>query len=197
MALSPSGFPSDTLPVPQAGARATASEDQQQSIKLQGVIAQFVASRTARPWLAGGVMGLAGLYAVQGLSGEPFEPSLGLPGVPMGGLVAFGAFAGSVVVGGASKVAGIIRNAPLLQDYASAVEVWLKYRLGRIPPEQYYEHCAVLDFQRLYGGLPPNERPKTQAAFTREVVRWRMALKQKKRLGRAARRSTRRALRGS
>jgi hypothetical protein len=58
--------------------------------------------------------------------------------------------------------------------------VWLKYRLGRMSPRQYFELGAVQDYQRLYGPLPPDARDKTQADYVREAVRWRMDSKKKR-----------------
>jgi hypothetical protein len=158
-------------------------EEQRQGIWFQKVIARISGSNWGRRYLAGAAIGSASLYALQmfqgGPIGEPIGEPIGLPGIPLGGLVGLGAFFGSAVLGGPVTLAGIIRNDPTLQHYASAAEVWLKYRLGRMSPRQYFALGAVLDYQRLYGPLPPDARDKTQADFVREAVRWRMDSKKK------------------
>jgi hypothetical protein len=182
---SPGRSPSDVLPAPRAGPTAgpmdspsePPSEAQQQGIKFQKVLARFVVSRGTRPAaLVGGVLVWLILYVLQAPQGW----SIGLPGISTSALVVLGAFLGSVVVEGAVTLAGLVSNAPWLQHYWNLFEMWSKYKLERIPPQQYYEHGAVLDYQRLYGHIPPDARPETQAEFARHVVRWKMNSKQMK-----------------
>jgi len=156
------------------------SEAQNQGIKLQRVIGRFVAIRGVRPAaLVGAILAPATLYVLQGWS-------IALPGVPAWAIVLLVvALTGSIVVDGAVTLARLVCNAPWLLHYWNLFEVWSKYRLGRIPPERYYAHGAVLDYQRLYGHIPPDARPETQAEFVRHVVRWKLASKRiRKRVGR-------------
>lgn len=186
----------DTPPVPQFGERANLSKEEQQALKFLGLTTRIAARRNARPYLAGGALGPALLYALYVLRGGPIVLPVGLAVA----LELLAALAGSVLVGGIvevasmigkvagtiSKVASTIGNSPTLRHYAKAVESWFKYWQGRIPLEHYYEHSAVLDYQRLYGHLPLDARPKTQAVFVREVVRRRMDPKQGQYMGKKA-----------
>jgi hypothetical protein len=125
----------------------------------------------ARSIVVGGALGPLSLYLLSKIPNEFLWGPIELPSVGLGPFIAFAFFAGSIIVGVATKLARIV--APTPQHYWCLLEVWSKYRLGRIPPEQYYEHGAVLDYQRLYCDIPPHDRPETQAEFVRRVVQWR------------------------
>ncbi|WP_095991165.1 hypothetical protein [Cystobacter fuscus] len=158
------------------------AEQQRHGAKLQKAILAIWGS-SARPFAVGGVVTAQFFYLLskfpEGLLWGPIE----LPGVGLGTSVAFASFTGSLVVGGTVNLVKII--APPLHHYWGLFEVWSKYLLGRISPEQYFEHGAVLDYQRLYGHMPSDSRPETQAEFVRRVVQWRRKRKLGNRKGRA------------
>jgi hypothetical protein len=194
--MSPSNTPSSELnhSVEQAalvlGAEAGAiaphhgspSEDQKQAVKTHEAIAIKWARRSFRPLVVGGALGgPLSLYVLTKLPDGLLWGPIELHGVGLGGFMALGSFAGILVVGVATRLARIIAPTPL--HYWSLLEVWSKYQMGRIPPEQYYEHGAVLDYQRLYRDIPPHDRPETQVEFVRRVVRWRKAQERGERRG--------------
>jgi len=127
-------------------------------------------------WIMGGVLGPSSLFLVSKLPEGVLWGPIEVPDVSPGLLLVLGSCAGSLVFGGAVSLAGIIAATPL--HYWNLFEVWSKFRLGRIPPEQYYEYGAVLDYQRLYGAMPLETRPVTQAEYVRRVVRMRMKAQQ-------------------
>lgn len=181
------GCPPDPLPVPQVGAAEGAlrppnlpSAAQQQGLKFQKVIARFVASSRTRPYVAGAALGSVALSALQMFKGGFIGEAIGMSDVPLGGLVVLGAFAGSAVFGGVANIVGALWNALGIPYRWRLGELWITYRLGRISPKQYFELGAVLDYQRHCGHLPPEARPKAQADFVYEAVRWRMDSKKKR-----------------
>ena len=148
-------------------------KEQNQASKSQKALAVIRSMQGAQPFLVGGALGPALIYALSKFPDEFHWGPVEDPGISMGAFVVLGSFAGSIIVGVATKLARIV--APTPQHYWSLLDVWSKYRMGRTPPEQYYEHGAVLDYQRLYSDIEPHVRPETQAEFVRRVVRWRRA----------------------
>jgi hypothetical protein len=127
----------------------------------------------ARPFVVGGVLGSPLLYLL--ISKLPDGAPWGLtkdPGIDLGVFVALGSFTGSLVFGVADRLLGGI--AASFGHYWCVFEAWSKFRLGRIPPEQYYAHGAALDYQHIYRHTSSHDRPETQDQYVRCVILWRM-----------------------
>lgn len=147
-------------------------EEQKQAAKFQRALAVIQSMPRARPYVVGGALGPLVLYLLSKLPDQSLWGPIEVPGVSLGVLIGLGSFGGSLIVGWTVKLAGIVASTP--QHYWDLFEVWSKFRLGRIPPEQYYAYGAALDYQRIYRGIPPNARPETQDQFVRRVIQWRM-----------------------
>ncbi|WPB79475.1 hypothetical protein KYC5002_09995 [Archangium violaceum] len=164
-----------------ASQHSSPHKEQNQASKIQKALAVIRSMQGAQPFFLGGALGPALIYALSKFPDEFHWGPVEDPGISMGAFVVLGSFAGSLVVGVATKLASIV--APTPQHYWSLLEVWSKYRMRRIPPEQYYEHGAALDYQWIYRDIDPHERPETQADFVRRVVRWRTAQKMVRKRG--------------
>jgi hypothetical protein len=180
--MAPSNPPTSGLnhAIEQAGvvlgaeAGPVASRHSSQAFKSQKALA-VIRSRLGTRWIVGGVLGTLGtpiLLALLKLPNGFLWGPIEVPDVSPGVLLVLGSFAGSLVAELAVRAARIIAAMPL--HYWNLFEVWSKFRMGRIPPEQYYAHGAALDYQRIYRGVPPNARPETQDQFVRRVIQWRM-----------------------
>jgi hypothetical protein len=125
----------------------------------------------SRPFVLGGVLGSSSLYLLLKVPNGSLWGPIDVTGINLGIFVALGSFAGSLVFEGAVWLAHLI--APLLHHYGCLFEAWLKFRQGRIPPEQYSAYGAVMDYQRIYRNTPSNARPGRDQ-YVNDVIQWRM-----------------------